>query len=434
MNRLRLAGAAPLIAALACSVPVPPPAAAGPGEVRYRIVVTGSEILDGAYPDAHTCFLTRTLRPLGLRCAGSAVVEDRIEEIRAALRSAAEGVPLVLVTGGLGPTDNDVTREALSAFTGIPLREDPGLVEDLRRRFGGPSGTLRANLRRQARVPSSGTYLRNAHGTAPGLVFEEKGRMIVALPGPPRELQPMVRDELVPYLARRFGIRPRGCALRIRFIGLGQSQIDETLKRQAPPPEDALLFSDFEGGRVDFTFVLPEDTPRARARLEEFKERVLGCLGDHIYAVGEETLEQVVAGRLRGRGTRLALAEAGTGGALAAALTGGEASGEVLAGAWTAPDEDRLGRMLKVPEEAWKGEASPEGRAGLLAAAAAAAAGGGCWAVAVGTPRSEGGPASPRVPVVYRSPEGAVSIERAPARDRSRLVTHVLDGLRRRLK
>lgn len=434
MSRLCAGGAAAWFLTLACTAPAPPhPCPVPPGEIPYRIVVTGSEILDGAYPDAHTCFLTRTLRPLGFHCVGSATVEDGIGEIQKALRTAIEDVPLVLVTGGLGPTENDVTREALSAFTGIPLREDPALVEEFRRRFGGPSGTLRDNLRRQAQVPVSGTYLRNATGTAVGLVFEGQNRLIAALPGPPRELQPMVRDELVPLLVRRFGTRARGCSLTIRFIGLGQSQIDDTLKREAPPPADALLFSDFEGGRVDFTFVLPEDTPANRSRLEEFKGRVLKCLGDHVYAVGKATLEQAVAERLRERGTPLALAEAGSGGALAAALTGAEGAGGILAGSWTSPEEERLVRMLKVPEEAWKGEASPEGKAGLLARAAAAAAGGGCWAVAVGAPRTEGG-GTPWVPAAWRSPQGAVTAERVPSRDRSRLVTHVLDGLRRRLK
>ena len=175
--------------------------------VDYSILVTGNELLTGVYPDGHTHFLTRTLRPLGLRCVGSMSVDDQAADIQQALQFACSHSRLVIVTGGLGPTDSDITREVLSEFTGIALAEHPDVLQSMEQRLNTPRDKLRANLRRQTRVPTRGTYLTNAAGSAVGLVFEAEKAIIVALPGPPRELQPMVRDALVPYLARRFGTR-----------------------------------------------------------------------------------------------------------------------------------------------------------------------------------------------------------------------------------
>ena len=101
---------------------------------RYMIVVTGGELLAGVYPDGHTQFLTRTLHPLGLQCVGSMCVDDKRTDIEEALRFATGKAPLVIVTGGLGPTDNDITREALSAFTKIPLKENPDALKEMARR------------------------------------------------------------------------------------------------------------------------------------------------------------------------------------------------------------------------------------------------------------------------------------------------------------
>ena len=402
--------------------------------VRYVIVVTGGELLAGAYADGHTFFITRTLRPLGLQCVGSMCVDDKQADVLAALRFAAGQAALVIVTGGLGPTDNDITREALRDFTGIPLREHPDVLAEMARRFRTPAPELRANLRRQTQTPSQGTYLKNANGTAVGLVFEMPKQVIVALPGPPRELQPMVRDELVPYLGRRFGVHTSGCALTLRFVGLGQSQIDQTLKEHVPLPADVTTSSQFEGSRVDFTFSLPHDTPEDRARLQELKEQIMKYLGDSIYATDETTsLEEHVLKLLEAHSATLALAEAGSGGALAAALNGAEPARRVLIGAYCAPTDERLQHLLgKHNERPDTRNASVEQLARAVAEIT-----GSQWAIAVGEiQRNESGAA---VAVAFKSPEGrlesrSVRLQGTGESARSRLVTELLDQLRRRLK
>jgi len=321
--------------------------AAGSPQLDYALVITGEELLRGAFPDAHTAFITRTLHAHGCHCVGSTLVDDKVPDIREAVRTAAQKVPLVIVTGGLGPTVNDVTREALAQLTGIPLHEHPDVVAEMERRFKTPRVQLRPNLRRQAMVPTRGTYLKSAAGTAVGLVFEWNGPVVVALPGPPRELQPMVKNELVPYLRQKFGVRSPGSSITLRFVGIGQSQIDQTMSQHVPLPPDVIVGSQFEGGRVDFEFMLPGNGAEPEARLKELAAKVRHHLGDYIYAEDETTLEQQVTRTLLARGAKLTLVEIGSGGRLAASLAGLPETVKLLKGAHIAPTEDTMKELLK---------------------------------------------------------------------------------------
>ena len=413
------------------------PAAPSGQPLDYMILVTGGELLSGAYPDGHTHFLTRTLHPLGLRCVGSMCVDDKPDDLKEALRFATGKASLIIVTGGLGPTDNDVTRETLSDFTKIALKEDPDVLRAMARRFGGTPDRIRANLRRQTQVPTRGTYLKNSNGSAVGLIFQPSGSVIVALPGPPRELQTMVRGELVPYLSRQFGTRLPGCSLTLRFVGLGQSQIDQTLEEHVPLPPDITLSSQFSGSRVDFTFSLPGDTPRDRARLQQLKQKILEHLGDHVYADDETSLEQSVIALLQERGATLALAEVHSGGSLAAGLSNADSTRRAVAGAFVAPTEEKLRRLLGVSRQKWPQDASNTKKVELLASAAADSTGS-QWAIAVGQ-SCQGENAGRYAVVVFRLPDGRlesrqVSLSGTGQSARSRLTTQLLDQLRRRLR
>jgi len=263
-------------------------------------------------------------------------------------------------------------------------------------------------------------------------VFERPDRVIVALPGPPRELQPMVREELIPYLSRRFGTRPPGAALTLRFVGLGQSQIDQTLKEHVPLPSDIRTSSQFEGSRVDFTFSLPGDTAEDRARLQQLKTRIMEFLGDSIYADEETTsLEDHIVKLLEARGQTLALAEVGSGGALAAALNGARNAPHVLAGAHVAPTLERLRHLLRIPQDT--ADNNPTQQFARAAAEEATSP----WALTVGEIRTGDGGSS--VEVAFRLPDGRVEsrsirVQGADAAARARLITDLLDQLRRRLR
>jgi nicotinamide-nucleotide amidase len=413
------------------------PAAAATRPLDYVLVVTGGELLEGAYPDAHTHFLTRTLRPLGCRCVGSLTVDDNREDIQQALRFATNKAPLVIVTGGLGPTPNDITRETLSEFTGIPLREQPEVLADMERRFNQSRDQLRPNLRRQTLVPARGGHLKNATGTAVGLIFDAGPMTIVALPGPPRELQPMARDELVPFLQRRFGARALGSSLTLRFVGAGQSLISQTIKDRVAVGPDVTITSFFEGSRVDFTFSLPGDTAEDRARLQRLAAEVRQHLAEYLYADDGSSLEEIVVKKLQRRGGALVLVEVGGGSQLAVALNGVAGTGKLLAGAYSAPSAEAVARLLQIPAErlaTWAGGA--EKARGLATAAAQLTRS--QTAIAVGPVESDdkGGK---QVWVALQLAEDRWDTTRLAVGDsgeiaRASLTTQILDRLRRQLQ
>lgn len=403
---------------------------------KYMIVVTGGELLSGVYPDGHTYFITRTLRPLGMECVGSMSVDDKQADLVEALRYATNKAKLTIVTGGLGPTDNDITREALSDFTGITLKEHPEALQEMARRFRLSPDRLRANLRRQTQAPMEGTYFRNTEGTAVGLVFEKDDTIIVALPGPPRELQAMVRNELLPYLSRRFGTRLPGCSLMLRFVGLGQSQIDQTLEDNVPLAPDITVSSQFDGSRVDFTFSLPEDTPQDRVRLQELEKEIMKHLDEYIYADKETSLEEHVLKLLKARGETLTLAEAGSGGTLAAALSNADRDGQILAGAYIAPTMEKLYHLLGINNNSIS-NISEEQRTTKLVTAVAGATGSQCVVVVSEARRDKKG--TLYVEAAFKLPDGHIESQKVQLRGtgelaRSRLSTQLLDLLRRKLK
>ena len=404
---------------------------------KYMIIVTGGELLSGVYPDGHTYFLTRTLRPLGLECVGSMSVDDKQTDLKEALSYATDKAELVIVTGGLGPTENDITREALSEFTAIKLKEEPVVLEKMAQRFRVSPARLRANLRRQTQVPMQGRYLKNSNGTALGLVFESAKSVIVALPGPPRELQAMVSDELVPYLKERFGTRLPGSSMTLRFVGLGQSQISQTLRDHVPLASDIIVSSQFQGSRVDFTFSLPNDTSQDRERLQELKRKILEHLGDNAYADDETSLEERVVQMLEAHGATLSLAEVGSGGSLAAVMSEADSEHRVLVGAYVAPTMEKLCRLLSVPNDKRTDGASRTQQIEQIARATADVADS-QLAIAVGQVWGDENGAA-YVNVAFKLSEGRMESRKVRLRGsgelaRSRLGTQLLDQLRRLLR
>jgi nicotinamide-nucleotide amidase len=400
------------------------------------MVVTGEELLRGVYPDAHTCFITRTLHLLGGHCVGSMTVDDRPEDIQEALGLAARKVRLVIVTGGLGPTVNDVTRGAVAGFTGIRLEENPEALAELERRFQQPRDQLRANLRRQTLVPVSGTFLKNAYGTAVGLVFEKDDLVIVSLPGPPRELQPMVNNEMVPYLRRKFGVRSPGSMLTLRFVGIGQSQIDQVLAERVRLSADVVVSSLFADTRVDFIFALPGRTDSDLARLKDIENRVRAQLGEYLYASDGSSLEEQVVRLFQARGGTLALVEAGSGGHLSASLDSVDDIGRLLAAAWAAPSDTHLRQVLAIPPGTWSGwKPGAERVRGMGEAACKLAQS--RWAVVVGeVERAADG--SSFVWLGWGSAEGPWAVEKVSVSGsgetaHASLTTRILDRLRRQL-
>mgnify|MGYP001403139160 CR=1 FL=1 len=329
---------------------------------NYFIVVTGGELLEGVYPDSHTSFIARSLLKLGLRCVGSMIVDDNRNDIISALSYATNKTSLIIVTGGLGPTANDITRETLSEFTKIELRENQQLIEQIVRRFNVKRENLKQNLIKQTLIPVKGGYLKSSSGTAAGLVFDMDRCQIIALPGPPSELQQMVNEELLPFLQNKYGIHPLNNSITVKFVGIGQSQIDDTLRNKIKIDSDIIMTSIFEGSRVDFTFSLPGSTQQDITRLQQVVQKLKEYFGDAIYSTNGESFESVVASHLKGYKLRFADA---CGACYKIHISDGFR--ELVDGCYSAPDFERLKKIIGIPEEDWKGLNSVKDKANYIA-------------------------------------------------------------------
>lgn len=426
------------VTALRAGEAAPAASAAPEPALDYFLIVTGSELLRGIYPDRHTHFITSVMEPLGGHCVGSWSVDDSAPDLTEALRFATTKAPVVLVTGGLGPTDDDITRETIAAFTGIALVENPEVVAEMERRYRTPRDQLRANLRRQALVPARGGHLKNPHGSAVGLIFNTRSNTVIALPGPPRELHPMLTNEVVPYLQQHFALRTAGASRTLRFVGIGQSAIYQALHGEIAVEPDVVLTSQFEGERVDVTFSLAGRSERDWARLDAIEARVRRFLGDHIYANDGASLEEVVVRALKARGARLMVLDAATGGQFHAALSLARDAAAVLRGGIAAPDEAGLERALlgATPGSADAGDVAA--RLDRLVQAARTAAGDAESAVLIlGEPqRRATGEQTFSVVWAHGAEKPTVEEVRgsgASEASRARIITEVLNQLRQRL-
>jgi nicotinamide-nucleotide amidase len=280
---------------------------------RVELITVGDELLSGLVLNSNVARVADALGRLGLRLSVVTDVADDVTEIVAALNAAAGRADVVLCSGGLGPTSDDLTRDALAAAAGVELQREPGLVEVIRSRYAEWSVAVPDLALRQADVPAGAQVLDNPLGSAPGLRMSLGRAVVYALPGVPRELVGMLDGSVIPRLAAEFG-RADVATQTVRIALAGESVI-------------AAAIADLEArAEVRFAYVaLPGDvavrltgTPEAVARVAE---QVVARLGASAYSADGRGLAEVVHAELAARGATVAVAESLTGGMVAAALT-----------------------------------------------------------------------------------------------------------------
>lgn len=290
-----------------------------------EILAVGSEMLTPFRVDTNSLFLTEQLNNLGLDVIGKSVVSDTPGLLEAALRLAMARADVVITTGGLGPTDDDLTRDGIAAVTGLPMEEDAEVLRAIEERFARRGRVMAAINRRQAQVPRGATPLDNPNGTAPGLWLPHEGTILVALPGPPREMKPMWTAQVLPRLSDRVGTQ----RLRRRVIcmtGRGESDIDAVAapiygawKNLTPAITTSILA---HPGQVELHLVAQgDDVARLDGALEAAVQEIVTALGAIVFSTDGEALEVVVGRALARAGATIAVAESCTGGLLSGRLT-----------------------------------------------------------------------------------------------------------------
>jgi nicotinamide-nucleotide amidase len=286
--------------------------------MNVEVINTGTEILLGNVINSHVAFIAQQLFPLGLRIRRQITVPDG-SEIRDALLESFARAEIVIVTGGLGPTTDDLTREITAELLGLELTHDDGVMTAIEARFARRGLKITDRVKRQAQVPRGATVLENPNGTAPGLYLthESEGRALhlFLLPGPPRELKPMFNDIIVPILKKLLPTGEVAECRTYRVAGLGESNVEAMIGGQLLAIEGIELGYCARPGEVDIRVI------GSRKVIESAEKIVLKNLEEHIVSLDNRSLEQVVVQTLTERGDTLAIAESCTGGFLANRIT-----------------------------------------------------------------------------------------------------------------
>jgi nicotinamide-nucleotide amidase len=292
--------------------------------VRCEIVGVGTELLLGQIVNTNAAWIGQRLADVGWDCLRHTTVGDNEARIAEVLREALGRADGVIVTGGLGPTQDDVTREAVAAVAGVPLVRRPVLEDWLRERFA-RMGTRMAEMNlRQADVPEGARYIDNPRGSAPGLIVEVGGKPLYAVPGVPREMEGMLERVVLPDLAARAGEGRAIVSRVLRTAGVGESRLAERLTP---------LWEAAGGGQVTLAYLASAGEVRVRltavgatreealAEIAPVEAKIREELGEIVYGVDDETLEAAVGRLLGERNGTLATAESLTGGLLGGRVT-----------------------------------------------------------------------------------------------------------------
>jgi nicotinamide-nucleotide amidase len=325
--------------------------------MRCDVLAVGTELLLGQIVDTNSAWIGEQLAAAGVDSLVQVKVGDNVGRIEAQLHRLLSSADAVVVCGGLGPTHDDLTREAIAAVMGVDLVADETVADVIRGLFARRGRVMPDNNLRQALVPVGATIIPQTRGTAPGLicpvVVDGAERVVFALPGVPHEMHDMFDRAVLPELRRRGGDVAVIASRVLRTWGDSESglneRLDEVIAELDRPgnPTLAFLASGWEGLKVRLT-AKAADAAAARAVLDEWEARVRACVGDVVFGVDDDTMESVVLDALRRRGLTLGLAESVTGGLVAARLTGVAGASDVLRGAIVSYASDVKRELLGV--------------------------------------------------------------------------------------
>lgn len=304
-----------------------------------EILCVGTELLLGDIVNTNAAYLSRRLAELGISVYHQSVVGDHPGRLREALRLALSRADLIITSGGLGPTYDDLTKETVAETLGLPLETDPATLERIRTYFASTCRVMTANNQKQALIPAGATVFENNCGTAPGLAIPVPGgsQVVILLPGPPRELEPMFARLVYPYLQRRSGSMLR--SLNLSIYGMGESAVEDVLRDRMVQGTNPTIAPYCKSGEVRLRITAKAATEEealamCRTCAEEIRKT---AVGPYIYGIidardGEYLMEMAVLSHLLETGQTVACAESCTGGLITKRLTDLPGSSAVVCG------------------------------------------------------------------------------------------------------
>ena len=332
--------------------------------MKCEVVAVGTELLLGQIVDTNSAWISERLAEVGIDCYRHTAVGDNSGRILEALRESIDRADSVVITGGLGPTQDDITREVIAEVMGVRLEKNLDLVKRIESRFASRGRNMPDNNLRQAQVPVGASVIDEMPGTAPGLICPiDGGKVIYAVPGVPWEMKAMVSGAILGDLKRRMGADTVIRSRVLRTWGQSESGLAEELTEEIDRLDVegsltiAFLASGIEGIKVRIT-AKADGEDEVEDLLAGEEERVRSLIGPWVFGCDDETMESVVVKELREQGLTIATAESVTGGMVASRLTDIPGSSRVFRGSVVAYSEDVKHDLLKVPEVSIVGEAA----------------------------------------------------------------------------
>jgi nicotinamide-nucleotide amidase len=319
--------------------------------MNAEIIAVGSELLTPYRMDTNSLWVTDELNRVGVRVIHKSVVGDSPAEMHSTFRQALDRADVIVSSGGLGPTDDDRTRETIADLLGRKLHRDEAILRGIQERFRSFARTMPEINVRQAMVPEGATILPNPRGTAPGLWLEANGHILVLLPGVPNELKYMFEHEVRPRLAK-MGHEERLYTRDLRVTGLGESDVETRVRplyELYPDAETTILAS--PTGTQLHPRTWSRDPAKAKKLLDEITSRMALALGEHLYSTYGEALEEVVARVLTENRATIAVAESCTGGMLAERLTNIPGSSSYFLGGVICYRNELKTSLVSVPQQ-----------------------------------------------------------------------------------
>ena len=338
--------------------------------MKTSIIAVGTELLFGQVVNTNAAYLSENLNHMGFDVMYHFVVGDNPGRLRAKLSEAFEATDLVLLTGGLGPTQDDLTKEIVAEYMGAELYRDEKVVEDLKTFFEKRGGHMADNNLKQAYLPVGCTPLYNASGTAPGFALSKDGKTAICFPGPPRELKWLFENGAKQYLEQF--MEKKMFYRVIRTIGIGESDLETLLMPLIDGQTDPTIATYAKEGECSLRVASQRDTAEeAEAAVDEMTARINELAGRYIYSYDDEELVEVVVRLLREKHLTVAAAESATGGKFAAAITDVAGASEVMKYSYVTYSNEAKISMVGVPAETIDtyGVVSPETAEAMAAGA-----------------------------------------------------------------
>lgn len=291
--------------------------------MNAEIISIGSELLLGQIIDTNTSWISKRLAETGIEVVRSSTVGDNLQRMIEIIREAMARSPIIITTGGIGPTEDDLTREAVAEVFHRPLRFQPHLMEQIEALFKRRGFNMAENNRKQAYIPEGSIPIENPKGTAPGFIVEYSNGALLSIPGVPAEMEYLMENAVIPYLKRRFRLETQVIQYRVlRACGLGESAIGLQIKDLMKQGQNPLVGTLASIGDIKIRITAKANSSaEASSLIEKMEKEIRGRLGPLIYGVDEETLHGNVARQMERFGLTLSVVESLTGGILSHKLT-----------------------------------------------------------------------------------------------------------------